>query len=138
MTSYNIAIAGATGNLGPALIDALLIATPAHKLTILSRTSTLPSTLSAFASSVSVKQVDYASHISVVSALQGAFVLLSLLPNHGEQPKLFDAAVEAGVHRIIPSEVGVNVVEKPNPRRHNSSALGYDLCQVSTIVQRDP
>lgn len=102
MSPYRtVAVAGATGNLGPSIIHALVAAN--YSVTVLSRTTTtnLPST-------VKVVQVDYTSHASMVSALHGIDVLVSTVSNFGIQPALIDAAIEAGVRRFLPSEFGAD------------------------------
>ncbi|KAF2169517.1 hypothetical protein M409DRAFT_19932 [Zasmidium cellare ATCC 36951] len=120
MSAYKkIAIAGATGTLGPFIVNALLDA--GFEVTALSRTGrtntqdrgtgkatgTLPST-------VKSAQVDYDSQDSLVKALQGQEVVVSNLPNYESQPSLIDAAIKAGVKRFIPSEFGSNVSGNKN------------------------
>lgn len=102
MPAYkNIALAGANGNLGPAIVQALIDAN--FNLTILSTSGKAPPNLP---SSVKVLKVDYTSHSDLVQALQGQEALVSALPNHSMQPALIDAAIEAGVQHFIPSEFG--------------------------------
>jgi len=103
-----IAIAGATGNLGPAIISALLSQTT-HTITILTRTGTLTASIPSHPRLTIAHITSYTEHATLVPALRGHTVLLSLLPDHGAQPALFDAAMEAGVRRIVPSEFGVDV-----------------------------
>ncbi|KAK5715868.1 hypothetical protein LTR15_009693 [Elasticomyces elasticus] len=100
-TQYKkIAVAGAVGNLGPTVVQALVDA--GFDVTILSRSgNTLPNTKSA--------KVDYGSKDSLVAALRGQDALVSNIPNHIDQPALIDAAIEAGVKHFIPSEFGSNV-----------------------------
>ncbi|KAK5675704.1 hypothetical protein LTS10_011804 [Elasticomyces elasticus] len=99
-TQYKkIAVAGAVGNLGPTVVRELVAA--GFDVTILSRSGNrLPNTKSA--------TVDYSSKDSLVAALRGQDALVSNLPNHGDQPALIDAAIEAGVKHYIPSEFGSN------------------------------
>lgn len=104
MANYTkVAVAGATGNLGPVVVAKL--AEAGFHVTVLSRSGTFDSVQSR----VKVTKVDYHSQESVIAALQGQDVLVSNLPNHGDQPKLIDAAIAAGVKRFIPSEFGSNV-----------------------------
>lgn len=100
-----VAVAGATGNLGPSIVAALVNAK--FQVFALSRsgnTSGLPS-------SVKTVKVDYTVHASVVAALKdnGIEALVSNLPKHDEQIPLIDAAIEAGVKRFLPSDFGSNV-----------------------------
>ncbi|KAH7124476.1 hypothetical protein EDB81DRAFT_872328 [Dactylonectria macrodidyma] len=64
---------------------------------------------------VRVVEVDYESHESLVSALQGQDVLVSALGKAGLycQARLVDAAFAVNVRRIIQSEFGANLV---NPK----------------------
>jgi uncharacterized protein YbjT (DUF2867 family) len=103
MSYEKIAIAGATGNLGPAIVNGLVDA--GFEVTVLSqsgKTSSLPS-------SVKTVKVDYSSHDSLVSALKGQDAFVSAIPQHDQQPTLIDAAIAAGVKRFIPSEFGSNI-----------------------------
>lgn len=103
MAYQKIAIAGATGNLGPTIVQALVDAS--FDVTILSqsgKTTGLP------AAAKTVK-VDYSSQDSLVNALKGQDVFISAIPNHDAQPALIDAAIAAGVKRFIPSEFGSNI-----------------------------
>ena len=103
MSYQNIAIAGATGNLGPAIVQSLVDA--GFNVTILSqsgKTSNLPS-------AAKTVKVDYSSQHSLVDALKGQDVFISTIPQHDSQPALIDAAIAAGVKRFIPSEFGSNI-----------------------------
>lgn len=104
MAFKKVAIAGATGNLGPSIVNELV--NQGFEVTILSssgNTSALPS-------AVKVIKVDYSSQDSVVSALRGQEVFISTIPKHDQQPALIDAAIAAGVQRFIPSEFGSNTI----------------------------
>jgi uncharacterized protein YbjT (DUF2867 family) len=104
MSSYQkIAIAGATGNLGPTIVKSLVDA--GFDVTILSQsgnTSSLPS-------AAKTVKVDYSSQESLVAALKGQDAFVSTIPKHDQQPSLIDAAIAAGVKRFIPSEFGSNI-----------------------------
>lgn len=108
-TIQNIAIAGASGNVGRIVVDALIEAK--YNVTVLTRAGS-SSTLS-FHSALTVKSVDYTSKESLVTALKGQQGLLSLLngPPTELQPDLVDAALEAGVTRFIPSEFGSDTLD---------------------------
>ena len=97
MSYQNIAIAGATGNLGPAIVQSLVDA--GFNVTILSqsgKTNNLPS-------AAKTVKVDYSSQTSLIDALRGQDVFISAVPKHDSQPALIDAAIAAGVKRFIPS-----------------------------------
>ncbi|KAI8947850.1 hypothetical protein F4801DRAFT_489503 [Xylaria longipes] len=100
----NVAVVGGSGNLGRAVVTELVDAGFAVKvLTREGSTSTFPA-------GVASKAVDYASVESLTSALQGQDALVSTIATvavAGQWP-LVDAAVAAGLRRIIPSEFGIN------------------------------
>ena len=98
----NVALAGASGNLGPALLDALLKAN--FNVTVLTRSSST----STFPANVKVVHADYESLDSLTAALkdQDAFISSVTTRAASTQLRLIDAAVAAGVKRIIPSEFG--------------------------------
>ncbi|KAI1296351.1 hypothetical protein F5Y03DRAFT_295698 [Xylaria venustula] len=98
----NVALTGATGNLGPAILKQLLDA--GFNATVLTRQSStheLPP-------SVTVKPVDYDSIESLTAALQGQDAIISTLGFAGltKQLNLIQAAVKANVKRFIPSDFG--------------------------------
>jgi uncharacterized protein YbjT (DUF2867 family) len=108
MSYLKIAIAGATGNLGPTIVKGLVDA--GFEVTVLSQsgnTSSLPST-------VKTIKVDYSSQDSLVAALEGQDAFVSNIPKHEQQPALIDAAIAAGVKRFIPSEFGSNIAGNAN------------------------
>ncbi|KAI3328008.1 NAD(P)-binding protein [Xylariaceae sp. AK1471] len=98
----NVALAGATGNLGPAILEQLLKA--GFQVTVLTRQSSTHS----FPKSVTVKSVDYDSVESLVGALEGQDAVVSTLGAMAlsKQLHLVEAAVKANVKRFIPSEFG--------------------------------
>jgi NAD(P)-dependent dehydrogenase (short-subunit alcohol dehydrogenase family) len=108
MSSPHVALVGATGNLGPAILEQLLAAS--LKVTVLARVGSANKVLALTNSnSVRVREVDYSSHSSVVSALDTVDIVISTLgfANLYEiQRSLIDASIEAGVSRFIPSEFG--------------------------------
>ncbi|KAI4721002.1 NAD(P)-binding protein [Aureobasidium sp. EXF-10727] len=104
MAFKKVAIAGATGNLGPHIVNELV--NQGFEVTVLTasgKTSSLPS-------AIKVTKVDFSSQDSLVSALRGQEAFISAIPKHEEQPALIDAAIAAGVQRFIPSEFGSNIV----------------------------
>ena len=77
-------------------------------MTVLSRSSSSKAPLP---SGATVKEIDYSSHDSIVSALKGHQAVVS---NVGwqiiaEQWRLIDAAIEAGVSFFLPSEFGADL-----------------------------
>ncbi|KAJ5093278.1 hypothetical protein N7456_009139 [Penicillium angulare] len=104
MTIKTVAIAGASGSLGKPIIESLV--SSGFQVTALIRNGKN----SSFTTPVKKVTVDYASHESLVSALQGINAVISVLngPGLDVQPALLDAAIDAGVSRFIPSEFGAN------------------------------
>ncbi|KAI0439033.1 NAD(P)-binding protein [Xylaria telfairii] len=101
-----VAIAGSTGNLGPAVLQQLTEA--GFEVTALTRQRASHS----FPSSVKVAEVDYTSLESLTNALRGQDAVVSTVGQVPVADKLLlvEAAVKAGVKRFIPSEFGSNTV----------------------------
>ncbi|KAF7904736.1 hypothetical protein EAF00_002070 [Botryotinia globosa] len=108
-----VALAGASGNLGPAILDQLIKA--GFQVTVLTRQSSTHK----FPSPVTVKEVDYDSLESLTNALTGQDAVVSTLASASldKQLLLVEAAVKAHVKRFIPSEFGSNTP------RENTGAL---------------
>ncbi|KAF4339904.1 hypothetical protein FBEOM_6202 [Fusarium beomiforme] len=108
MSSPHVALVGATGNLGPAILEQLLASS--LKITVLARVGSASKVLALpNSNNVIVREVDYSSHSSIVSALDTVDIVISTLgfTNLYEiQKSLIDASIEAGVTRFIPSEFG--------------------------------
>ncbi|KAF2865302.1 hypothetical protein BDV95DRAFT_586677 [Massariosphaeria phaeospora] len=104
----NVIIIGAGGNLGPSILNAFLESS-SFNVTVLSREGSS----STFPSSVKVVRANYESVDSLKSAFQGQDAVLSFVGGAaiGDQQKLIDAAIAAGVKRFIPSEYGSNTIE---------------------------
>ncbi|KAI0018577.1 hypothetical protein F4780DRAFT_750846 [Xylariomycetidae sp. FL0641] len=113
----NVAVVGGSGNLGRAVVAALLDA--GFSVTCLTRQGSS----STFPSGVRTVKVDYDSVASLRAALEGQDAVVSTIATAatGNQFPLVDAAVEAGVRRFVPSEWGVN------SRILGSSAIGQIL-----------
>ena len=95
----------ATGNIGTAIIKALLNSNH-FNITVLVRSDS--TTKATFPSNVTIRTVDYSNPSTLVDALKGQDAIVSAL-NHAflaHQRALLDAAVSAGVQRFIPSEYG--------------------------------
>ncbi|KAL2122407.1 hypothetical protein VTJ04DRAFT_2862 [Mycothermus thermophilus] len=108
-----IALAGATGNLGPSILQALLSAS--FQVTVLTRASNdrnPTTTTSSLPPTFRVIPVDYSSLPSLVSALRGQDAVVSALSSSAlvSQLLLIKAAAQAGVRRFIPSEFGSNTL----------------------------
>jgi nucleoside-diphosphate-sugar epimerase len=104
----NVVLAGAGGNLGPTILDALLNAGK-FNVTVLSR----PDSKSEFPANVNVIKTDY-SESSLAEALQGQDAVVSTIAGAAipQQTQLIDAAVKAGVKRFLPSEFGSNTTNE--------------------------
>jgi len=109
MSIKNVIIVGAGGNLGPAVLNAFLKES-SFNTSVLSRQGSK----STFPSGVKVLHADYKSVSSLKDAFQGQDAVISLVAGValGDQNKLIDAAIEAGVKRFVPSEFGSNTSDK--------------------------
>ncbi|KAI1842632.1 hypothetical protein JX266_011245 [Neoarthrinium moseri] len=124
-----VALAGATGNLGPAVLDQLLQA--GLEVTVLTRAGSqhkLPET-------VTLKEVDYDSLESLTTALHGHDAVVSTLGSLSlsKQLLLVQAAAETGVNRFIPSEFGSNTV---HPKTSQLPVFG-DKIAVQKALQKE-
>lgn len=109
MVYQKVGVVGATGNLGPSIVNALLH----HKFEVHAITFNNPedpkySDLKA--KGVKVIQANVDDKASLVHAFQGLDAVVSTVGGalFGKQNSLVDAAVEAGVKRFIPSEFGIS------------------------------
>jgi hypothetical protein len=93
----------AGGNLGPSILKAFLESS-SFNTTVLSREGSQ----STFPEGVKVVRANYDSVDSLTSAFKGQDAVLSVVGGTalGDQQKLIDAAIAAGVKRFIPSEYG--------------------------------
>ncbi|KAI1082568.1 NAD(P)-binding protein [Whalleya microplaca] len=100
----SVAVVGGTGKIGRPIV-ARLLATNLFTVTILTRDG---SPQRQFPAGAIVKQVDYDSPQSLEAALQGQDGLVSAMAFEAiqVQKNLVEAAVNAGVRRMIPSEYG--------------------------------
>jgi len=102
----NVAVVGASGNLGRFIVEALL-KTGKHNVTAISRIQSDAKP----AEGVHLAKVDYDDPNALIAALKGQDALvitMSVRSPKGQQNKLFDAAAAAGVPFIIPSEWGLD------------------------------
>ncbi|KAI0428123.1 hypothetical protein F5Y09DRAFT_349827 [Xylaria sp. FL1042] len=124
----NVALTGATGNLGPAILEQLLKA--GFNVTVLTRKSStheLPAP-------VTVKPVDYDSIESLTAALQGQDAIISTLGFGGltKQFNLIEAAKKAHVKRFIPSEFGSDTT---NPKTASLAVFADKLATQRKLVE---
>ncbi|OAL27572.1 hypothetical protein AYO22_03476 [Fonsecaea multimorphosa] len=99
----NIALAGATGTLGTAILQTLLSSGDFFVTVLTQKTFDQD-----FPPSVKVISINYESGDSISAALQGQDVLISCLGTAAiaKQRLLIDAAIAANIKRFIPSEFG--------------------------------
>ncbi|KAM0277196.1 hypothetical protein ACHAQH_005979 [Verticillium albo-atrum] len=103
----NIAVLGASGNLGPLVVKALLdLGFHVTAITRQESTATFPP-------DVVVKRADLSSTESVTEALNGQDAIVSTIAAGAiaTQKIFIDAAIVAHVKRFIPSEFGINTRE---------------------------
>lgn len=100
-TIKTVIVAGASGNLGPHILDAL----HAANFTVSALTRSSPSTLPPYVKAITPK--DYSVE-SLATAFEGQDAVLSCVGAAGaaSQIAMIDAAERAGVKRFVPSEWG--------------------------------
>jgi len=104
MSTKNVAVLGGGGNLGPAIVEALLDAK--FNVTVLTRHESDKT----FPSGARVQKIDYSSAQSLAEGFKNQDAVVSVVagPAIPLQSSIIDAAVKAGVKRFIPSEFGIN------------------------------
>ncbi|KAI2602811.1 hypothetical protein GGR54DRAFT_623081 [Hypoxylon sp. NC1633] len=127
MHSIQVAIAGATGNLGGPILQALLSAD--FSVTVLSRIGGNSSKLKPHPN-LTIKEVNFNSVESLTPALQGAEVVVSCVATVaiGSQNPLIDASVAAGVRRFLPAEFGMD--------SQNALCIQLPVCVPKAATQR--
>ncbi|KAH6679893.1 NmrA-like family protein [Plectosphaerella plurivora] len=102
-----VTVLGASGNLGPWVIKALLDV--GFKVTVVTRQESKAT----FPSDVDVKKIDITSRSAISEAFKGQDAVVSTLPGEAvaSQRIFIDAAIDAGIKRFIPSEFGINTRE---------------------------
>ncbi|KAJ5377468.1 NmrA-like family protein [Penicillium cataractarum] len=103
-TLKNIALVGASGNIGKIILDSLVVS-PDFEITVVSRKESK----AVFPSGVAVHKSDF-SDADLEAVFKGKDAVISALgaTGFGEQKKLVDAAIRVGVNRFIPSEFSAN------------------------------
>lgn len=126
MPPTNIALVGATGNLGQPILAALLAA--GHTVTVLSRIGGNSSKLH-YHPRLTVKEVDLSSITSLAPALAGVDVVIAALATRmiDAQTSLIDAAVQAEVSRFIPAAFGMDSA--------NERAITLPVCGSKAATQ---
>ncbi|KAH6952531.1 hypothetical protein BKA56DRAFT_564310 [Ilyonectria sp. MPI-CAGE-AT-0026] len=95
-----VALAGANGNLGSRILQAL-VQKGCFRVTLLARNE-----LNDLPTGVTIKVVDFESGSALAEALKGQDALIDAtsVPDPSVSIRMMDAAVAAGVHRMIPAE----------------------------------
>ncbi|KAK4551752.1 hypothetical protein LTR86_010945 [Recurvomyces mirabilis] len=103
MSTKNVILVGAGGNLGSIILCSLLASSDKFNVSALSRetSSYVPP------AGIQLYRTDY-SHGTLVSAFKGKDAVVSAIDMTAtvDQTKLIDAAIEAGVRRFIPAQFG--------------------------------
>ena len=105
----NVAIVGASGNVGSHIVTALL-AKQQFKITAISRVDSKAT----FAEGITVARVDYDKPDTIVEALKGqdAFIItMNVMAAKDTSQKLIRAAADAGVPWVLPNEFGMFTTE---------------------------
>ncbi|KAM0513953.1 hypothetical protein ACHAPE_007308 [Trichoderma viride] len=100
MAYRNVALVGASGSIGKIILEGL-IADGSFNITVISRKDSSPT----FPSRVTVYKSDFSDR-DLEAAFKGQDAVISALGKAGlgEQKKVVDAAISAGVKRFLPSE----------------------------------
>ena len=114
MSFNKIALVGATGNLGPSILKALLDA--GYEVTILSREGSTSTDSLASHPNQKIAKVNFEDVKSITAALEGIEGVVSNVASHAllSQKKIIDAAITAGVKRFLPSEFGSDLSVEVN------------------------
>jgi len=114
MSLSKIALVGATGNLGPAILKALLDAS--YEVTILSREGSTSTDSIGSHPNQKIAKVNFGDVNSITAALKGIEGVVSNVASHAllSQKKIIDAAITAGVKRFLPSDFGSDLAVEAN------------------------
>jgi putative NADH-flavin reductase len=107
MSFTKIGLVGATGNLGPAILKALLD-DGSFDVTVLSREDSSSTDSLAKHPRQRIVKVNFDDASSLTSSLRGIDAVISNVASHAlpSQRQIIDAAITAGVQRFLPSEFG--------------------------------
>ena len=122
-----IALAGASGNLGPTILRELLA--NRFQVLLLTRKGSNSANIFKNIENVIIAEVNYQNVQALANVLQGSEVVVSTISNAGLdlQLRLIDAAVSAGVKRFIPSEFGAD------PEQERNKTLPFYLKKLRTL-----
>lgn len=114
MNISKVALVGATGNLGPAILKALLDA--GFDVTILSREGSASTDSLASHPRQMITKVNFDNTDSITSALRGVEGVVSNVSSSAllTQKPIIDAAIAAGVRRFLPSDFGSDLSVESN------------------------
>ncbi|KAF9890001.1 hypothetical protein FE257_006681 [Aspergillus nanangensis] len=131
--SPSVALAGATGSLGSAVLKELLAARVS--VTILSRKGSKSAAKLLANPNHIVKEVDYSVEEDVTAALAGIDVVVSTLATESisTQSTLINAAIAARVKRFIPSEFGCDTA---NLRARRMPVYAQKVQIQDTLVEK--
>ncbi|KAI9678898.1 MAG: hypothetical protein M1829_001883 [Trizodia sp. TS-e1964] len=124
----NVIVSGASGNLGPSIVKALLDSGK-FTVSVLTRTSSS----STFPQGVKVVKTEYNPE-ALVAALKGQDAVVCTIGDFNSQGQIIDAAVKAGVQRFIPSDFGGNT-QNENFVRLFPGAAGK-VAQSKTLAEK--
>lgn len=130
----NIAVVGASGNVGKYITKELL-ATGKHTVTAITRSNATTKA----PEGVQVAKVDYENKSSVVDALKGQEVLiisLSVMAPQGTQAMLIEAAAEAGVSWVMPNEYSPDFGNKNLLHFGKDALLGPGIIEAREHIER--
>ena len=133
MAPTKVALAGATGNLGFPIFEALIGAN--YHVVVLTRKGSDSTSKLSKSSNITIKEVDYESVSDLQSALEGVKVVVSTLATTsvGAQNPLIEASIAAGVERFLPSEFGSDTL---NPVTAKLTVFKYKVATQEYLKEK--
>lgn len=127
MAAVRVALAGATGNLGIPVLEALLGA--GLSVTVLSRIGGNSSKLKQYPN-IAIREVDFNDFESIKTSLKGVNTVVSCVATLaiGSQNALIDASCAVGVRRFIPAEFGMDSL--------NPLCVKLPVCEPKVTTQK--